>query len=66
MYIRRNMDRIDEANRKVLDWVLYKKKEGDKEAEKAQQAKDEKKEEEGKRSIVDGIREGGSGGCGVV
>lgn len=68
VYIRRNMDRIDEANRKVLDWVLYKKKEGDKEAEKAQQAKDERKEEEGKGgwSIVDGIREGGSGGCDVV
>lgn len=26
VYIRRNMDRVDEANRKILDWVLYGKK----------------------------------------
>lgn len=26
VYIRRNMDRVDEANRRVLDWVLYGKR----------------------------------------
>lgn len=26
VYIRRNMDRVDEANRRVLDWVLYEKR----------------------------------------
>lgn len=26
VYIRRNMDKVDEANRKILDWVLYGKK----------------------------------------
>ena len=26
VYIRRNMDKVDEANRRVLDWVLYGKR----------------------------------------